>query len=241
MMPPDLTGRFILLTGATGGFGRALAVAIARAGGHGILMGRSQDKLGKLDDLVKETGGSATLIPADLSLPGTIEELTTALAGRFGRLDAVIGNAAFLGQLEPVATADAKTWRKSMAVNLIANQRLMAACDPLLRAAEAGRAVFITCGIAETHKPYWAPYATAKKALEHLALTYAGEVANGGVCVNVFDPGPMDTPLRREAFPGEPKGTQPHPSEPAAALLPMVGAGWTQSGRIERFQPEPVA
>lgn len=241
MTTPDLRGRIILLTGATGGLGRALSVAIAQAGGHGVLMGRSQDKLGKLDDKVRAAGGSATLIPADLSLPGTVEELTTALAGRFGKLDAVIGNAAWLGQLEPVSTADAKTWRKSMAINLIANQRLMAACDPLLRAADAPRAVFVTCGIADTHKPYWAPYATAKKALEHLALTYAGEAANGGVHVNIFDPGPMDTPLRRQAFPGEAKATQPPPEKAAAALLPMVSAAWRETAKIERFQPEAAA
>jgi len=146
-----------------------------------------------------------------------------------------VGAAAVLKELEPVCTSNPKTWRRSMAVNLIANQRLIANFDPLLRAAPAGRAVFVTCSYGADGKPFWAPYATSKRALEHMAQTYAAETANSGVRVNLYDPGPMDTAIRRAAYPGETPGTAPSPEAAAKAMLPLLLPEQIATGQIVRF------
>lgn len=233
----DFSGKTILITGATGGFGGALAVALAEAGAHLVLLGRQRPKLEEIDDRVQAAGGTATLVPADLSLPGTIEELSGALVQRYGMLDGLVGAAAVLKELEPVCTSDPKTWRRSMAINLIANQRLIACFDPLLRAAPSGRAVFITCSYGAENQPFWAPYATSKRALEHMAQTYAAETANSGVRVNLFDPGPMDTAIRRAAYPGEAPGTAPSPDAAAKALLPLLMPEQISTGQIVPYEP----
>src|SRR5437660_3613881 len=147
-MPGPLADRIALVTGASRGIGYATALALAKAGAHVIAVARTVGGLEELDDAIKNTGASATLVPLDLRDYEGIDRLGIALHRRFGRLDALIGNAAILGPLSPLGHVEAKTWQEVMAINVTANWRLICAMDQLLRFSEAGRVVFISSGVA---------------------------------------------------------------------------------------------
>lgn len=223
-LPADrpLAGRTALVTGASRGFGRAVAVALGAAGAHVVACARTTGGLEETDDLVRAAGGSATLIPIDLAKADQIDMLGAALAQRFGRLDLFVGSAATLGAFGPIAYSETKSWSKVMTLNLEANYRLVRALDPLLRAAPAARAVFVTDRHGREATTYWSAYAVSKAALETLAKLWAGETAKTGLRVALFDPGPMDTTLRAAGFPGEPADTHPSPDVAAARLVAQV-------------------
>ena len=223
--------RVVVVTGASRGLGRAAALALAGPGVHLVLPARTVGGLEETDDAVRKGGGSATLVPLDLVDEAAVARLGPALAERFGRVDGLVGAAGMLGALGPVAHTDAALWRKVIDLNLIAAQRLIAVLDPLLRAAPAGRAVFVTCAAGQEATAYWNAYAVAKAGLEMLIRLYAAETARTRVRVNLFDPGPMATALRAAAFPGEDAATLPPPSEAAAALVRLVDEAWPTSGR----------
>jgi NAD(P)-dependent dehydrogenase (short-subunit alcohol dehydrogenase family) len=140
-----------------------------------------------------------------------------AVYERWGRLDVLVGNAAVLGTLTPVPHIDPAVWDEVIALNLTANFRLIRAFDPLLRAAGAGRAVFLTSGVA-SGRAYWGTYAVSKAGLEALVRTYAQEVAKTGIRVNLLNPGPTRTRMRATAFPGE----DPESLKPAEAVTDAV-------------------
>ena len=159
--------------------------------------------LEETDDRVRAAGGEATLVPLDLRDGAGIDRLGASLAERFRRLDVLVGNAAVLGRLGPVAHLPIDLWDEVVAVNLTANWRLIRACDSLLRASDAGRAIFVTSGVARGAFAYWSAYAATKAALEALAKTYAAEVEKTAVRINIVDPGTVRTRMRAQAFPGE--------------------------------------
>jgi NAD(P)-dependent dehydrogenase (short-subunit alcohol dehydrogenase family) len=202
-LTPPLADRIALVTGASRGIGYATALALAKAGAHIIAVARTVGGLEELDDAIRGTGGSATLVPLDLKDYAGIDRLAPALHERFGRLDVLIGNAGVLGPLSPLGHVEPTAWDEVMAVNVTANWRLIRALDPLLRRSEAGRVVFVSCGVAAQAIAYWGPHAASKSALEVLARTYAAETATTNVRVNVLVPGPIRTRMRAQAFPGE--------------------------------------
>ncbi|MGF6231333.1 NAD(P)-dependent dehydrogenase (short-subunit alcohol dehydrogenase family) [Inquilinus ginsengisoli] len=220
-----LEGRIALITGASRGFGAAVAVRLAAAGAHVVCAARTVGGLEQTDDAIKSAGGSATLVPMDLSKFEQIDLLGGSLAQRFGRLDLLVANAAMLGHLGPVAYSDEKVWARVLDLNLNANYRLIRSVDPLLRAAEAPRAVFVTDRIARSGIAYWSAYAVAKAGLDTLAGLYAAETAKTELRVALFHPGPMATRLREQGFPGEASGAQPAPDAAADRLLARLVAG----------------
>ncbi len=219
-----LAGHIALVTGASRGFGAALSVALGAAGAHVIACARTTGALEETDDAVRAAGGSATLVPMDLSRPEQIAALAAELARRFGRLDLFVAGAAMLGALGPIAHSDPKSWGRLLDLNLTANYHLVRTLDPLLRAAPAGRAVFITDRVGREATPYWSAYAVTKAGLETLARLWAAETAKTGLRVALFDPGPMATRLRALGFPGEAADAQPAPAEAAARLAAHLGA-----------------
>src|SRR5437868_12243290 len=176
-MPGRLAGKIALITGASRGLGAAVAERVAGEGAHLVLTGRTVGGLEETDDRVRAAGGSATLVPFDLREFIKIDELAAALYERYGRLDILIGNAAEFGVFSPLGHIDPALWGEVVDLNLTANWRLLRAMDPLLRAAPAGRAVFVTSEVAHGVRPYWGPYAISKAGLEMLVKIYAGEVA----------------------------------------------------------------
>lgn len=218
--PGKLAGRVALITGASRGIGRAVAERFAAEGAEVILVGRTQGALEEVDDVIRAGGGRASLVPADLADAGIIDRMGAAIFERWGRLDVLIGNAGVLGTLTPVPHIDPAVWDQVIAVNLTANFRLIRACDPLLRASDAGRAIFLTSGVS-SGRAYWGTYAISKAALEALARTYAEEVAKTRVRVNLLNPGPTRTRMRATAYPGEdPQDLKP-PEAVTEAILAL--------------------
>jgi NAD(P)-dependent dehydrogenase (short-subunit alcohol dehydrogenase family) len=201
-----LAGRIALITGASRGIGRAVALRFAAEAADVVLVARTQGALEDLDDEIRRLGGHAALVVGDLAEPELVERIGVAVGERWGRLDVLVGNAASLGRLSPVGHIDPGAWERVITLNLTANYRLIRAFDPLLRLAPNGRALFVTDRIAEG-RAYWGAYAVSKGALESLIRTYAQEVAKTSLRVNLIDPGPTRTRLRAEAFPGEDPAT----------------------------------
>lgn len=226
-MSVDRTGRVALVTGASRGIGFASALALARAGVHVVGLARSKPGLEQLDDAIHQAGGTCTLMPYDLLKGDLIEGLGPVLFDRFRRLDILVGNAAMLGGLTPVAQTDPSVWERVFTLNVIANLHLIRTCDPLLRASDSGRAVFVTSGAAHSCKPYWGAYAASKAALEAMVRVYAGEVAHTNLKVNLLDPGRVRTVMRAEAYPGEDPAILPLPEIVADAILRMTLPAYT--------------
>ncbi|WP_291297056.1 SDR family NAD(P)-dependent oxidoreductase [Elioraea sp.] len=232
-MGKELTGRVALVTGASRGLGAAIAIALGAAGAQVVATGRNAGGLEETDDAIRAAGGlPASLVPLDLKKGDDVDMLGPTIAQRFGRLDIVIGNAGVLGRLGPITHLPAKDWADVLAVNLTANWHLMRTTEPLLRASDAGRAVFVTSGRAARPKAYWGPYGASKAALEHLVVTWAQELATSPAKANVFDPGIVRTRMRAAAMPGEDPMTVPTPAEVAAKLFPLCLPSEMRTGEI---------
>ncbi|PWB83518.1 MAG: oxidoreductase [Methylocystaceae bacterium] len=240
-MTLPLSNRLALVTGASRGIGRAVALELARQGAHVIALARTQGALEFLDDDIRAIGGEATLVPADLTDFDAIDRLGEQLYERWGRLDILIGNAGLLGPLTPLAHVDPPQWKKVFDVNVTANWRLIRSLDLLLRASDAGRCVFVTSGAAHRIKPYWGPYAVSKAALNALARTYAAETANTtGIKVMLANPGPLRTAMRAAAMPGEDPQTLRTPQDFALKLAALVRPEWRETGKLYDFPTDRV-
>jgi len=215
------TGSIALVTGASRGIGAATAVELARLGAHVVITARTQGGLEETDDAIRAIGGSATLLPLDLAEGEQVDAIGPSLFQRFGRLDILVHNAGALGRLTPVAHIMPNDWADVIAVNLSATWRLIRSCDPLLRNADAGRAVFVTDERARAPKAYWGAIGATKAAMEHLVLTWADEVKTTRLRVNLFDPGPTATRMRGQAMPGEDPTTIPQPRDVAPILAAL--------------------
>jgi NAD(P)-dependent dehydrogenase (short-subunit alcohol dehydrogenase family) len=227
-----LLGRIALVTGASRGIGAALALALAKAGAHVVAVARTVGGLEDLDDAIGGAGGTATLVPLDVKDVDGIDRLGAALNERYGKLDILVGNAGALGALAPLGHVEPKAWDEVMAVNVTANWRLIRSMDPLLRASDAGRAVFVSSGAASAVYAYWGPYALSKAALEMLARTYAAETASTPVRVNLVNPGPIRTRLRAAAFPGEDPTRLDTPEQVAQTMLPLCLPSFRETGKL---------
>jgi NAD(P)-dependent dehydrogenase (short-subunit alcohol dehydrogenase family) len=224
---PDLPleDRIALVTGASRGIGYASALALAKAGAHVVAVARTQGGLEELDDAIKAAGGQpATLVPMDLAEHDGLDQLGLALHQRFGRLDILVHAAAMLGPMTPVAHIEPKHWDKVVALNLTASYRLIRSMEPLLRASDHPRAIFLTSGRAARPKAFWGPYGVTKAGLEHLVRTWADELEQTKVRAVLLDPSIMRTKMRAEAMPGEDPDTLPDPSEIGPLVVELAQA-----------------
>lgn len=234
-MTRRLEGRVALVTGASRGLGRSLALELAKEGAHVIATARTEGGLTELDDDIKKLGGTATLVPVDIKDFPAIDRLGAAIFERWKKLDILVGNAGVLGKLTPVSHVDPKLWDEVMAVNVTANYRLIRSMDPLLRQSDAGRAVFVTSGLAHKCWAYWGPYSISKAALEAMVKTYAAEMATTPVRANCFSPGATRTNMRASAMPGEDPMTLPHPDEVAAQAVAMCEPSFDDNGGVWKY------
>jgi NAD(P)-dependent dehydrogenase (short-subunit alcohol dehydrogenase family) len=227
-----LAGKIALITGASRGIGAAVAERFAREGAHVVLAARTVGGLEEADDVVRAAGGSATLVPVDLRDFIKIDELAASLFDRYARLDILVGNAAEFGTFSPLRHIDPATWTEVVDLNLTTNWRVIRAMDPLLRAAPAGRAIFVTSAIARGVFPYWGPYAVSKAGLEMLVKIYAGEITKTQVRANLIDPGIVRTRLRARSFPGENPTHLPPPESVTDAFLSLALPECNRNGEV---------
>jgi len=228
--------KLALVTGATRGIGYYTALTLANKGYHIIAIGRTQGALEELDDEIQKNGGSATLVPLDLTDFEAIDRMAASIAQRWGKLDALVGNAGILGKLMPVGHMKPELFDEVIATNLTANWRLLRAFDLLLKQSEAGRAVFVTSSVARNPHAFWGAYAMSKAALENMVQTYARESDASSVCANIFDPGATATNMRSIAMPGEDETTLPSPKDVGSALAQLALPETRQNGQLYSYE-----
>jgi NAD(P)-dependent dehydrogenase (short-subunit alcohol dehydrogenase family) len=229
-----LEGRLALVTGASRGIGAATAETLAAAGAHVILTARTSGALEEVEDRIHQAGGSATIAPLDLTESDSIARLAAAISGRWDALDVMVLNAATLGSLTPVAAIDGKEFNRVLTLNVLANQALIAAFDPLLRRSAAGRLLAVTSSVGARPRAYWGAYGASKAALETLVLSYADEVRNlSPVKVAIVDPGATATTMRARAFPGEDPATLKPPVAVAEAIAALLQRDFDSGERLD--------
>lgn len=226
-----LAGRIALVTGASRGIGRAVAVALAREGAQLVLLARTKAGLEEVDDEI----GGATLVPMDMTDYQAIDRLGAALYERHGKLDILIGNAGILGNLSPVGHTDPKVWEQVIATNLTANWRLLRSMDPLLRQSDAGRVVMVTSTVGASPRAYWSAYAVSKAGLDNLTLMYAAEVEKTPIRVNLVNPGGTRTRMRAHAYPGENPETLKTPEDVASLFVELSLPSSSRHGEIVTY------
>jgi len=204
-------GKLALVTGASRGIGAATAEALAAAGAHVILVARTTGALEEVEDRIHAAGGTATIAPLDLTEGESIGKLAVAVAERWEKLDILVLNAAILGSLSPVQDIDPREYSRLLGVNLLANQALIAAFDPLLKRAEKADVVALTSSVGSEPRAFWGAYGSSKAALETLLGAYADETEySGRLRVHIVDPGATRTRMRALAYPGEePESVKP--------------------------------
>lgn len=231
-----LKERLALVTGASRGIGRAVALGLAKAGAHVVITARTVGALEELDDEIRAAGGKATLLALDMAIGEKIDQLGPTLYQRWGKLDILVACAGILGPLSPLNHVTEDAWNDVIDINLTANWRLIRTLDPLMRRSDAARAVFVTSGAASGKYAYWGPYAVSKAGLDALAKTYAQEVADSPVRVNLLSPGGVRTQMRAKAFPGEDPMTLPAPEDLVPLFLELASPACTMNGRIVDFR-----
>jgi NAD(P)-dependent dehydrogenase (short-subunit alcohol dehydrogenase family) len=216
-----LQDQIALVTGASRGIGAATAIKLARLGAHVILTARTQGGLEETDNAIRAVGGTATLLPLDLTDGAAVDLIGPTIYARFKRLDILVHNAGELGVLTPISHIQNKDWDQALAVNATATLKLIRTTAPLLSTAPGGRAVFVTTHLASETRAYWGTYAATKAALQQLALTWAAECETLALRVNLFDPGATATRMRANAMPGEDPKTLPQPADVAVKLVAL--------------------
>ncbi|GGD49737.1 SDR family NAD(P)-dependent oxidoreductase [Erythrobacter arachoides] len=218
-----LAGKVALVTGSSRGIGAAVAASLARRGAHVVITGRKVKDLEAVEEAIHQAGGSATIAPMDLTESESIGRLAQAVAERWERLDMLVICAAQLPTLTPVTQIDAKQFNQALTLNVLATQALLAAFDPLLKRADAGRIVGLTSSVGSEPRAFWGAYGATKAAFDNLLESHASEIERiSQMRVAIVDPGATRTAMRARAYPGEdPQSVKPAETvgERVAALL----------------------
>lgn len=229
VVPPGLlAGRVILITGATGGLGRALSLECARAGASVILAGRNSKKLDKLYDDIEATGAPRPAVAVlDLATATAVEydALAEVIEREFGRLDGLVHAAALLGDRSPLEQFDVPTWCKVVHVNLTAPFILTQVLLPALRKSADASVIFVSSGVVKQARPFWGAYAVSKMGLEAVRAMWAEELEREpNIRFNSVNPGRMRTSMRAVAYPAEDPNTVPSPHSVSGAFLYLLSA-----------------
>ncbi|PRD45890.1 oxidoreductase [Phyllobacterium phragmitis] len=231
-MSIDLNGRLALVTGASRGIGYFLSLELAKRGAHVIAVARTVGGLEELDDEIRALGGSATLVPLDLTDMAGIDRLGGSIHERWGKLDILVANAGILGTITPIGHVEAKTFERVMTVNVTGTWRLIRSVDPLLRQSDAGRAILLSSGVAHSARAFWAPYAASKAAVEVMARSWAEETRQMKLRINSVNPGATRTAMRAQAMPGEDPDTLPHPRDVAEKIVALADPAMDVTGQL---------
>lgn len=222
-----LHDRIILVTGASDGIGRALALEAARIGARVILHGRNTKKLEAVHDEIAGLEGALrpSIAVMDLATAdgASYTTLAESLDAEFGRLDGLVHNAGILGSLAPIEQYDAGEWQKVLHVNLTAAFALTQVLLPLLRHAEDPSLIFTSSGVGRVGKAHWGAYSVSKFGTEALSQILAAEHAHAALRVNCVNPGPTRTSMRLAAYPAENRDKLLKPDEVLRPYLYLLG------------------
>jgi NAD(P)-dependent dehydrogenase (short-subunit alcohol dehydrogenase family) len=239
--PSALSDQVILITGAGDGIGRAVALACAKHGATVILLGKTVDKLEAVYDQIEAMGApQAAIYPMDLegATPNDFAQMADAIQSNFGVLHGIVHNAAQLPYLSRLKDHEADDWMEVMQVNLNAPFLLTQACLTLLQAADQASVIFTGDSVAVERQPFWGAYGVSKIGVEALADIWAKELARTAIRVNVVDPGPTLTALRKKVFPGESNLDLQRPEQVTRAYLWLLSLD-SQPIHGERIKIQP--
>lgn len=222
----------MLVTGASRGIGRAVAITAAKAGAELIITGRTIGGLEETDDAIKLAGSKSTIVELDLADTPAIPRLAGAIHERWKRLDGLVANAGMIGPLTPVSHQEESVWNNTILINLTAQWHLIRAMEPLLLQSDAGRAILVSSGAAKNCRAFWGAYAASKAGLEALGTCWAGETEHTNLRINMLNPGATATNMRASAFPGEDPSTIPSPNDIAPAFLSLLSPSCATHGKV---------
>lgn len=222
-----LKDRIIMITGASDGIGRALALGAAKLGAQVILHGRNVKKLEKVYDEIEamESAPKPSIAVVDLATANSVayESLAENLAEEFGRLDGLVHNASIIGDRFSIAQYDAVQWQRVLHVNLTAAFALTQVLLPMINQAADPSIIFTSSSVGRVGRAFWGAYAASKFATEGLSQVLADEHREGKLRVNCINPGATRTNMRLEAFPGEDRDLLKRPDEILAPYLYLLG------------------
>ena len=222
-----LRDRIILITGATDGIGRALALHAAHLGAQVVLHGRNVNKLEKVYDEFEAIEGAPRPSIAVVDLASANSESYTSLASsieqEFGRLDGLVLNASILGERYSIEQYDAVLWQRVMHVNVTSAFAMTQVLLPLLHKSDDASVIFTSSGVGRTGKAFWGAYAVSKFATEGLSQVLADENRQSNLRSNCINPGATRTGMRLAAYPAEDRDKLKRPEDILAPYIYLLG------------------
>ena len=234
-MIENTKSRIALITGATRGIGRETAILLAKNKIHVILLGRTLSALDDLSDKINDFGGSSSCIQFDLNDLSEISKISLEVKKRWGKLDILISNAAYLHNLTPLSHLSEKDWQISLNINLSSNWLLIKHFENLLLQSEFGKAIFLTSGASQGHRPFWGAYAITKAGLDSMVRAWSSEMKETNLSINLYDPGATKTQMRARAYPGEDPKILKGPNEIAKDILKVCNKDFFKNGERLEF------
>jgi NAD(P)-dependent dehydrogenase (short-subunit alcohol dehydrogenase family) len=228
-------GKVVMITGASRGLGRALALVFAREGANLAINSRSEDSLGPVAGEAEEIGAEVLAVPADVSVVSDVERLVDESVRRFARIDILVNNAGLLGPRVPIEEYPEDEWRWVLDANLTAPFLLSKAVIPHLP--EGGSIINVTSGVSVEGRAEWGAYSVSKFGLEGLTQILAAELKDRGIRVNSVDPGGMRTEMRAAAYPDEDPTSRITPEE-NTAVFRYLASDESRNVTGERFKAQ---
>ena len=222
-----LKNRIVMVTGASDGIGKALAVHIAGLGAQVVLHGRNTKKLESVYDQITNLKDAPRPSIAVLDLAtadsDAYSSLVNSIEQEFGHLDGLVHNAGILGQRLSIEQYDVADWQRVMHVNLTVPFVLTQALLPLLRQSPDPSIVFTSSGVGRVGKAFWGAYSVSKFGTEALSQILADENRHTPLRVNCINPGPVRTNMRLAAYPAEDRDALKRPEDILAAYVYLLG------------------
>ena len=234
-MIQNTKSRIALITGATRGIGKEIAILLAKNKIHVIILGRTLSALDDLSDKINDFGGSSTCLQFDLNDLSEISKISQEVKQRWGKLDILISNAAYLHNLTPLSHLSEKDWQISLNTNLSSNWLLIKHFENLLLESEYGRAIFLTSGASQGYRPFWGAYAITKAGLDSMVRAWSSEMEETNLSINLYDPGATKTQMRARAYPGEDPKILKDPDEIAKDILKICNKNFIKNGERLEF------
>ena len=221
-----------LITGAGSGIGAEIAKELSQKNIHTIITDKTLIGLRKTEEVILSNKGTCTVAQLDMQDFLGIDRLGFEVFKRWKKLDIMISNAAILGTLGPIHHQNSEEFQEVLKVNAVSNHRLIRSFEALLKKGNNPKAIFLTSSLVANPKPFWGAYSVSKAMLEHIVKIWALENKNNNLSISLIDPGIIDTPMRRQAMPGENSKILRKPQEVAKLILKEILIDKVYKGKL---------